>query len=188
MSQELVHLSWNDFKTTAVQSFQNLQKDPHFTDMTLACDNGQQVLAHKIVLSSCSTLFRNLLVQNPHQHPLIYLSGVGIENLKNVIKFIYSGEVEVEHDHLKQFLEVGNELAIEGLKRKGTADENVRMIQNTTTDKVLPKEKQLLIVGKNIKKEPEHDISPHDDEDDDDDEDPFEETDIIVENPDENIK
>ena len=153
MSEELVHLSWNEFKTTAVQTFQNLQKDPNFTDVTLACGDGQQVLAHKFLLSSSSAVFRDLLVQNPHQHPLVYLSGVGIEDLKNVIKFIYSGEVEVEHDHLKQFLEVGNELAIEGLKRKGTSKENFRIVQNTMIDKVLPKGKPFSIVEKNIKEE-----------------------------------
>ena len=117
MAPEMAHLEWNEFRNTAAKTFQNLRSDSHFTDVTLACGDGQQVLAHKIVLSSCSNFFRDVLVQNPHQHPLIYLKGVDMQDLKNIIKFIYSGEVEVKSNQLSQFLEAANELEIEGLKQ-----------------------------------------------------------------------
>ena len=117
MAPEMAHLVWNEFSNTAVKTFQNLRSDSHFADVTLASSDGQQLLAHKVVLSSCSNFFRDVLVRNPHQHPLLYLKGIGIEDLRNIIKFIYSGEVEVESNTLSQFLEAANELKIDGLKQ-----------------------------------------------------------------------
>ena len=117
MSEEIVRLSWNEFQSSTVKTFQNIQSDNHFTDVTLACGDGEQIAAHKVLLSSSSSFFRNILIKNPHQHPLIYLGGPNIGELRNIIKFIYSGEVEIDKDLLDEFLKLANDLEIEGLKK-----------------------------------------------------------------------
>ena len=176
MSDEAVHLSWNEFKTTAVKTFKSLQSDEDFTDMTLACGDGQQVLAHKVILSSCSPVFRNILTQNPHQHPLLYLKGVDIGNLKSIIKFVYSGEVEVERDHLQKFLEAANELKIEGLRKQTEKEEHF-----IETIKTSPKEDSTsLRLEKKIKEKINIHIKLPDNVDNN--EDPFKETDLFGEN------
>merc|ERR1712129_385448 len=76
METELMNLSWNEFHNSTIKTFRNLQKDQDFTDVTLACGSGSQIKAHKVILSSCSQFFKEILVQNPHQHPLLYLKGV----------------------------------------------------------------------------------------------------------------
>ena len=50
--------------------------DQAFTDVTLATLDNQHVSAHKIILSSGSTFFKNILVRNLHQNPLIYLKDI----------------------------------------------------------------------------------------------------------------
>ena len=50
--------------------------DQAFTDVTLATLDNQHVRAHKIILSSGSTFFKNILVRNLHQNPLIYLTKI----------------------------------------------------------------------------------------------------------------
>jgi len=42
-----------------------------FTDVTLACEDGQQVEAHKVILASYSLFFLNL--EEKHSHPMIYM-------------------------------------------------------------------------------------------------------------------
>ena len=49
MSEKLC-LQWNDFKENVNSAFGRLRSDKEFTDVTLACEDGQQVEAHKVVL------------------------------------------------------------------------------------------------------------------------------------------
>jgi hypothetical protein len=118
MGTELMNLSWNEFQNSAIKTFKNLQADTNFTDVTLACGDGQQMKAHKVILSASSPFFRDILIQNPHQHPLLYLKGVDREDLGSLLKFIYSGEVEIPNEGLGKFLEAANELKVDGLLQK----------------------------------------------------------------------
>ena len=125
---EKVSLSWSEFGSCASNTFIDLLSDQDFTDVTLVCDDDKQIKAHKVILSSCSPLFRRILKNNPHQHPLIYLNGIRFDNLQSVIKFIYLGQTEVEQDDLELFMKAGKELKIKGLSgndsTKDFIDEN----------------------------------------------------------------
>ena len=59
--------------------------DQAFTDVTLATLDNQHVRAHKIILSSGSTFFKNILVRNLHQNPLIYLKDITSNHSKNIL-------------------------------------------------------------------------------------------------------
>ena len=116
---ELINLSWNEFQNSTIQTFKNLHANVNFSDVTLACKGGKQLKAHKVILSSSSPFFREILLQNPHNHPLLYLKGVDIEDLTSLMKFIYSGEVEISNDCLGKFLDAANELQVDGLLHRG---------------------------------------------------------------------
>ena len=45
MSEKLC-FQWNDFKENVNSAFGRLRSDKEFTDVTLACEDGQQVEAH----------------------------------------------------------------------------------------------------------------------------------------------
>ena len=53
MSEKLC-LQWNDFKDNVNSAFVNLREDKDFSDVTLACEDGQQVEAHKVILAASS--------------------------------------------------------------------------------------------------------------------------------------
>ena len=67
---EKLCLQWNDFKQNISTSFRNLRGNKEFTDVTLACEDGQQIEAHKAILASSSPFFKELLMKNKHPHPL----------------------------------------------------------------------------------------------------------------------
>ena len=108
-------LSWNDFEANAPNTFRKLWTDQDFTDVTLATEDDHQIRAHKVIISSCSQFFRNLLIKNPHPNPLIYLKGVRHHELDMVIKFIYHGQCHVENEDIPDFLATGIYLMINGL-------------------------------------------------------------------------
>jgi len=114
-STRRVNIFHQDFNSFTGSAFEILYSDQYFTDVTLVCDEDKQLNAHKFILSSCSILFRRILMKNPHQHPLIYLNGIDFKNLQAILQFIYLGQIEIAHDTLKQFIETARELEINGL-------------------------------------------------------------------------
>ena len=56
---EKLCLQWNDFRDNISSAFGNLRDDKEFTDVTLACEDGQQVEAHKVVLIRVSLYTQN---------------------------------------------------------------------------------------------------------------------------------
>ena len=52
-------------------------------------------------------------------NPAIYLRGVKNEDVKNIVEFMYIGEVSVAHEDLDSFLSVAQDLSIKGLTQQG---------------------------------------------------------------------
>jgi len=116
-------LKWNDFESNISHSFREIREDKDFFDITLACDDENQVSAHKVILSACSPFFRSVLRRHKHEHPLLYLKGIKHSDLTAVLNFMYHGEVNVAQDDLNTFLAVAEDLKVKGLtQQKKTSD------------------------------------------------------------------
>ena len=123
MSEKLC-LQWNDFKDNIISSVGSLRDDQDFSDVTLACEDGQQIKVHKVILAGSSPFFENLLKSFKHRHSLIYMRGVKSEDLSAVVDFLYRGEANVYQDNLDSFLAIAEELKLKGLiGGKANADE-----------------------------------------------------------------
>ena len=57
--KEKLCLQWNDFKENLGSSFLELRGDKDITDVTLVCEDGKQVEAHKVILAASSPFFIN---------------------------------------------------------------------------------------------------------------------------------
>ena len=117
MSEKLC-LQWNDFQENITFAFRNLKEDKYFTDVTLVCEDGQQLGAHKVILAASSPFFQKLLERYKHPHPLIYMRGVKSEDLSAILDFLYCGEANVYQEHLDSFLAIAQELNLKGLMGK----------------------------------------------------------------------
>ena len=115
-------LKWNDFQENVNSAFSNMRKDNNFCDMTLACEDGPQVEAHKVILAAASPFFANILNRNKHSHPLIYMKGMKSEELKALLDFVYNGEANIFEEKLEPFLAFAEELQLKGLE--GGSQEN----------------------------------------------------------------
>ena len=94
MSEKLC-LQWNDFQENIKSAFGNLREDKDFKDVTLVCEDGQQVEAHKVILAASSPFFEKILQRNKHPHPLIYLRGFHSQDLVAILDFLYFGEASL---------------------------------------------------------------------------------------------
>merc|ERR1712129_297720 len=108
---------WTGFQTSVANSFGWIREAGAFTDVTLVAEDGQQVVAHRVVLAASSSFFQRLLGETKHPHPLVFMRGVLWEVLDAVVDFLYFGETAVSQEHLESFLEIAGELELQGLKR-----------------------------------------------------------------------
>ena len=119
-SSEKYSLKWNEFQNNTIAAFGSLRKDSEFADVTLLSEDGQYVEAHKVILAASSPFFQDILKKIKHAHPLIYMRGMGSEDLLAVVDFLYYGEVSIWKDNLDNFLAIANELSLKGM----TKDDN----------------------------------------------------------------
>ena len=136
---EKFSLKWNDFHSNVSKSFQSLRNKEDFSDVTLVGNDFKQIAAHKIILSSCSKYFSNILKNVADQkHPILCLEGMSFQDIEKVMDYIYNGELKIYQDDLDRFLDVGQRLGLEGLvdlkesPKENTVEENcaVQNIKN----------------------------------------------------------
>ena len=148
MSEKLC-LQWNDFKDNINSTFRSLREDVDFSDVTLVSEDGQQVGAHKVILSASSPFFHNLLKRNLHPHPLVYMRGVKFEHLFAIVDFLYLGETNIFQEHLDSFLTIAEELQLKGLMMgqnksgDGEVMENMAASKPTYPKQVFKRESQV---------------------------------------------
>ena len=115
MAEEKFNLSWNDFDKSTSSAFKELLAQQDFVDVTLVSEDNKELKCHKVVLGASSPIFRSILLRNPHQHPLLYISGVYHKDLKSLLSFMYLGQTEVAQNELDIFMEVAAKFQIKGL-------------------------------------------------------------------------
>ena len=145
MSEKLC-LKWNDFQENVNTAFGNLRDDKEFADVTLACEDGQQVEAHKVILAASSPFFQNVLTKNKHSHPLIYMKGAKFEDLLAIVDFLYFGEANVFQENLDAFLSLAEELKLKGLTgQKDLSGETIEANQTKMSEQPTLKKENLKI-------------------------------------------
>ncbi|RZF40751.1 hypothetical protein LSTR_LSTR011835 [Laodelphax striatellus] len=120
-SSQQFSLRWNNYLRHIRGAFDSLRSDEDLVDVTLCCE-GRKIRAHKMLLSACSTYFRDIFKENPCQHPVIIFKDVKFVDLKALIDFIYQGEVNVVQDQLSSFLLTAELLAVQGLTDGSSKD------------------------------------------------------------------
>ena len=97
---EKQNLTWkNGFSEHLQIMCKDAVKDKMFSDVTLVSDDQTQFMAHKIVLSACSPVFKKIIDSNPSQHPLIYLRGFQRCEMESILQFMYLGGSTLPRDN-----------------------------------------------------------------------------------------
>lgn len=113
-------LRWNNYQTNMTAVFDQLLQEEVFVDVTLSCEGGQQLRAHKVVLAACSPYFQAVLQNNPCKHPIVILPrDVAFADLRAIIEFVYRGEIDVAQEQINSLLAAADTLKIKGLCEVG---------------------------------------------------------------------
>lgn len=125
MECESYNLNWAEFNSYTSKTFKDLLSDQNFSDVTLVCDDAETIQAHKVILSACSPFFSRILTKNQHNHPLVYLSDVNLNDLKAIVNFMYLGQTNVEQENLQRFLKIATKFQVRGLTDNNRNEEQM---------------------------------------------------------------
>ena len=90
---EKLCLQWNDYQQNIKGAFSLFREDKGFNNVTLVCEDGQQLEAHKVILAASSPFFQNLPRRNKHPHPMVYMRGMKFDELSAIVDFGCSGHI-----------------------------------------------------------------------------------------------
>lgn len=122
MDSAILHtIKWKDHKKEIIEEQQYLFDNNLETDCVLISAQGIRIQAHQIVLSSSSEFFRKILSELPPlvEPPTIHIPDIDATVLEAIIKFIYTGETNIDSGYLTTLLEFCNFLDIKGCVANG---------------------------------------------------------------------
>ena len=100
------------FRSNIESGFSDAFTHSNFSDVTLVSDDKIPFQAHRYVLSASSPVMKNILLNNPDSHPVIFLRGVNHRELASILQFIYLGEVSISTHSFGRFLDAAKDLQI----------------------------------------------------------------------------
>ena len=131
MQEDKYLIGWNTFQGHLQETQKELYNEKHFADVTLVSDDMVQIKAHKTILSSASSVFKQLLMMNESTtNQILFLKGVKYEELESLLQFIYLGEANVYEHRIEVFISAAKDLDIKEMT------ENVMGIEITDTREV----------------------------------------------------
>jgi len=142
-------LKWNDFPMHLHTTFTSLlypTNSPLFSDLTISCQDGKQVSAHRFVLAGYSSVLKNILTSSesaPQVRPHLYLRGVSMMDLSALLSFMYQGEVSLPQEQLNSFLALAEELQVKGLVDSGKLEEGEKVSVNGAQRRMIKTEHEL---------------------------------------------
>jgi hypothetical protein len=89
----------------------------------ISADN-KRLEAHKVILSGSSNAFKNMLVDQKHPHPLIFMRGVEHKVLEDMLDLIYKGEVELEEEMKDSFTKLQIDIELFGVTKNTVEKHN----------------------------------------------------------------
>ncbi|XP_075168236.1 BTB/POZ domain-containing protein ribbon [Haematobia irritans] len=108
-------LRWNNHKSNLVEILDSLAKVESYVDCTIVVDDQVQFKAHRVVLAANSPYFQSILQDVPMDHCSIIFPGVKAFEMRALLEYMYTGEVNVTQSQIPKIMRIAEELEVKGL-------------------------------------------------------------------------
>ena len=127
----VVSKSFSDVLGTMMKT---LMESRSFSDVTLVCDNHVKIRAHKLVLSSTSSLFEEIFKDDLALSE-IHIIGIKGSEMESILQFIYLGKVDIPQGNLCSFISTAKNLEFNEIVKtvKEAREEIVKSFKSNTT-------------------------------------------------------
>lgn len=108
-------LRWNNHKSNLVEILDALIKMECYVDCTIVVDDQVQFKAHRVVLAANSPYFQAILQDVPMDHCSILFPGVKEFEMRALLEYMYTGEVNVTQSQIPRIMKIAEQLEVKGL-------------------------------------------------------------------------
>ena len=113
--EEDFNLTWSSYSDHIAEMLQNFHFSNLFADVTMVCDDKVRLEAHRLVLSMCSNVFKEMLSPPVDGKTIIYLQGINSQEMNSILQFMYIGEASFPQSRTVEFIRVATKLELKGL-------------------------------------------------------------------------
>uniref|UniRef100_A0A8W7PD42 BTB domain-containing protein n=1 Tax=Anopheles coluzzii TaxID=1518534 RepID=A0A8W7PD42_ANOCL len=124
MCDNNVIIVWNGFSEHVSGVFRTFRHEKALQDVILYCE-GQFINSHKLLLASCSEVFRRIFLERANAYHLIRLVGFRYVDVSLLLDFIYNGEMALSQKQLPSLKQAALKLEIKSLANLVTSPERV---------------------------------------------------------------
>ena len=107
-------LRWNNHKSNLVEILDSLIRAESYVDCTIIVDDNQ-FKAHRVILAANSPYFESILQDMPMDHCSIIFPGVKAFEMRALLEYMYTGEVNVTQSQIPKIMRIAEELEVKGL-------------------------------------------------------------------------
>jgi acyl carrier protein phosphodiesterase len=108
-------LRWNNHKTNLVEILDILIKMEYYVDCTIVVDEQVTFKAHRVILAANSPYFQAILMDVPMDHCSILFPGVKEFEMRALLEYMYTGEVNVTQSQIPRIMRIAEQLEVKGL-------------------------------------------------------------------------
>ena len=122
------NVSFDDFNLQTKETICSLFESDNFADVTIVCNDGDQVPAHKFVLSSSSSLLHQMLTNSSsrfqNRNDFIFLPTVKLKEIHPLLQFMYLGQTKIGQENIETFFRLAADLKINLGSPKESSNKN----------------------------------------------------------------
>ena len=121
----------------------DLFTDHTFTDVTIVCKDKVMIPAHKNILTSASTLMKQLLEED-FMCNTVFCTDISLNEMKQLLQYIYLGQVSINKSQLKRFIEIADVFGIQhsGFQEHDNKIHSTEVTQNKNSGTTNQKQKK----------------------------------------------
>jgi len=122
MAGSCYQINWSKFQSNIATYLQSMLTKDFLTDVSLYSGN-QTWKVHKVVLCANSGYFEQLLKGiGVQHHPVLVLDHIHPEYISYLLEYMYTGNINIEHDKVHKFIQMSKMLQIRGIS---TSSQNI---------------------------------------------------------------
>lgn len=115
MAGETLDVKWDMYSSHWLEALRDLKDTNFLSDVSILCEDNTRFEVHKLVLSSCSSVLRNIIELLPAVNSVLYFHGINGNTMNSLLEFMYQGRTISRQEDLKDFIEVANRFSLTGV-------------------------------------------------------------------------